>query len=99
MFERPCSKFRRLTSDDRDGRLSDAERRFTESHRLSCASCKSFESQTACALDLLTASRFEIEVGDNFNARILRSVQVSSGKDSWRYWSPALIGAGVAGLL
>ncbi len=91
-----CSKFQRLSLQARDRSLTESESCFVGAHRKSCVACLATERETVCALDLLTSTRYEVVVDDAFNARVLRMVKVTSGKDSWAYWSPAVVGAAIA---
>ena len=91
-----CKKFGRLSSEQADRTLSASEERFLERHRSVCAECRSLEHSTSCALNMLRMATLEPEVAPMFEDRVIRRLKVQQVKESLNYWSPALIGAGIA---
>ncbi|MBN9501191.1 MAG: hypothetical protein BGO01_14190 [Armatimonadetes bacterium 55-13] len=97
-----CSKYQRLSNEKFDRTLSLAEREFLAKHRSVCSECRMRESQSSNALNMLRMAAFDDEVQDSFEPqfeeRILRKLRVQSTRESVRYWSPAFVGAMIAGL-
>ena len=91
-----CGKFRRLVSEREDRLLVAREIAYLEEHRKVCASCSLLEAKSYSALNMLRMSTYDIEVDPGFNERVLRRLHVQSGRETVRYWSPALAGAAVA---
>lgn len=84
---------------DRD--LSLKEREFMARHKSVCTECHREETQGACALNMLRMAAIgdeELDNGPVFEDRILRRWRVQSTRESVRYWSPAFVGAVLAGL-
>ncbi len=84
-----------------DRTLSLRERGFMAQHRSACPECSREETQGACALNMLRLAAVEDDELDNspvFEDRILRKWRVQSTRESVRYWSPAFVGAVLAGL-
>jgi hypothetical protein len=48
------------------------------------------------ALTVLRSATLEPEVSPHFDDRVVRKIKLDSAKQSIRYWSPALVGAGIA---
>ena len=98
-----CSKYGRLVSEKEDRELSLREREFMAKHRSVCVGCRRKESMSANALNMLRLASFGDEpfdglAGIHFEERVLRRWRVSSTRESVRYWSPAFVGAAIAGL-
>lgn len=98
-----CSKYGRLVSEKEDRELSLREREFMAKHRSVCADCRRQESLSANALNMLRLASFGDEpfdglAGIQFEERVLRRWRVNSARESVRYWSPAFVGAAIAGL-
>jgi len=94
-----CRKFSRLISERTDRDLNLREERFLERHRVACSECRRSEVADDCVLNLLRASALEPEVeAPTFDDRILRRLRVQTVRDSLSYWSPAIAGAGIAGI-
>lgn len=91
-----CRKFSRLCSEQADRQLSPAEVRFLTRHRAVCSDCSSLEQTTACALNMLRLAALEPEIQPMFEDRVIRRLKVRQVKESLNYWSPALVGAGIA---
>lgn len=91
-----CRKFSRLISERTDRDLSVREERFLDRHRDACSECRRSEVADDCVLNLLRASALEPEVAPQFEDRVLRRLRVQTVRDSLNYWSPALVGAGIA---
>jgi len=94
-----CRKFSRLISERTDRDLSLREERFLERHRFACFECSRSEEADDCALNLLRASALEPEVvAPIFDDRVMRRLKVQTVRESLSYWSPALVGASIAGI-
>ena len=96
-----CGRYRRLTNEKNDRVLELKEREFMARHRAVCDECRVYESQSSSALNMLRLAAVqedEIETGLVFEERILRRWRVQSTRESVRYWSPAFLGAAIAGL-
>ncbi len=93
-----CRKFSRLISERADRDLKASEERFLERHRVACSECRRSEVADDCVLNLLRASAMEPEVAPMFDDRVIRRLRVQTVRDSLSYWSPALAGAGIAGI-
>lgn len=65
-------------------------------HRAVCRSCEAEEADTSFALNMLRGAALEPEVGFSFDERIMRLHRVRAVKQSFRYWSPAVLGAAIA---
>jgi len=91
-----CKKFGRLSSEQSDRTLTPAESKFLAKHRDVCPDCKRAEVTTTCALNMLRMATLEPEVAPMFEDRVLRRLKVQQVKESLNYWSPALVGAGIA---
>jgi hypothetical protein len=77
------------------------EREFMAQHRSVCSECRREETQGAFALNMLRLAAVEdepMESGLQFEERVLRRWRVQSTRESVRYWSPAFVGAAIAGL-
>ena len=96
-----CGKYRRLSGEKSDRALKLREREFMAKHRTVCDDCRVYEAQSTTALNMLRLAAVqeeEIETGLVFEERILRRWRVQSTRESVRYWSPAFMGAAIAGL-
>ena len=93
-----CNRFQRLVSEARDRELSLAEDGFLQKHRQICEPCRTSEQDAAMALDMLRMASLDPEVDPNFDVRVIRRLQVQSSRESVRYWSPAVVGALIAGI-
>ena len=91
-----CKKFIRLSSEQADRTLSPAEDRFLAKHRSVCKDCIEAEVTTTCALNMLRMATLEPEAAPMFEDRVIRKLKVQQVRDSLNYWSPALVGAGIA---
>lgn len=91
-----CEKFHRLSCESADRELSPKEAAFLDKHRMVCIDCVRYEDQAAVALSVLRSVVMEADVNPLFEERVMRRLRVSRAHDSLRYWSPALVGAGIA---
>lgn len=95
-----CHKFRRLSNEKHDRELSQAEKNFLDRHRSACAPCRSAETDGALALNMLR--QFALEADEpctlQFEERVIRRWRVQHVREGVGYWSPALMGAIVAGV-
>ena len=96
-----CGKYRRLTGEKNDRALELKEREFMARHRSVCDECRVYEAQSTTALNMLRMAAVqeeEVDAGIVFEERVLRRWRVQSTRESVRYWSPAFMGAAIAGL-
>lgn len=96
-----CGKYRRLMNEKFDRTLSLREREFMARHKSVCSDCHREETQSACALNMLRMAAVGDDEMDNsrvFEDRVLRRWRIQSTRESVRYWSPAFLGAVLAGL-
>ncbi|MDR3690190.1 MAG: hypothetical protein P4L46_12475 [Fimbriimonas sp.] len=91
-----CKKFIRLSNEQADRSLSVPEERFLDKHRRVCSECRKAEVSASYALNMLRLATLEPEVAPMFEDRVLRRLKVQQVKESLNYWSPALLGAGLA---
>lgn len=91
-----CSRFRRLANETRDRALSVAEEKFLEDHSERCESCARARASAEEAFSMLRLAALDPEPDPHFDERLLRRVQVLRGRESLRYWSPAMVAAAVA---
>lgn|GEM_PF-1136737 len=100
-----CTKYKRLSHERFDRDLSLAEREFIAKHRAVCSECRVVEAQGNTALNMLrmaAAEEPEFEgafATDHFEERVIRRLQIQTARESVRYWSPAFVGAAIAGLI
>ena len=95
-----CGKYEFLTVKLYDDELSTKELAFVERHEVQCATCRKEQALAEEGFNLLRGLVMEPqEVSDGFEDRILRRYRVAKGRESVRYWSPALAGAVVGGLI
>ena len=84
---------------DRD--LTLKERSYMAQHRSVCSECRVQEAHTATALNMLRMAAATEDIPDNsivFEERVMRRWRIQSTRESVRYWSPAFVGAAIAGL-
>ena len=91
-----CKRFGRLSSEQEDRTLTASEERFLEKHRRVCEECSQIERTSCNALNMLRMATLEPEVAPLFEDRVIRRLKVQQVKESLNYWSPALVGAGIA---
>lgn len=91
-----CRKFSRLVNEREDRDLSLSERAFFESHLDVCPRCSAIAGTNELVLSVLRDASLDPEPSAQFDERVLRRVQIQFHRDGFRYWSPALIGAGIA---
>jgi hypothetical protein len=93
-----CRRFSRLLNEREDRSLTANEAAFIESHREACACCRRLEQQSFISLDLLRLASIDVEAAPGFDHRVIRRAKNQATVDTVRYWSPALVGAAVAGI-
>ena len=91
-----CKKFRRLSSEQADRTLSRSEDRFLLKHRSVCSECTRAKVSSTYALNMLRMAALEPEIAPMFEDRVIRKLKVQQVRESLNYWSPALVGAGIA---
>jgi hypothetical protein len=95
-----CGKYEYLAVKLHDNELSNKELAFFEHHEALCATCRKEQELAEQGLNLLRGLVMEPhEVSAGFEDRILRRFRVQKGRESIGYWSPALAGAVVGGLI
>ena len=98
-----CGKYRRLMNEKNDRTLGLGEREFMAKHRDVCVECRKQEALSSSALNMLRLASFaededSFDSGLQFEERVLRRLRVNNTRESIRYWSPAFVGAAIAGL-
>jgi anti-sigma factor RsiW len=78
--------------------LSPRDQEFFDRHLNACERCRAEARLSAASLDLLRSAALEVEVTDSFEDRLVRLARNRAAAESLRYWSPALIGAALAGI-
>jgi hypothetical protein len=91
-----CKRFRKLWNDGDLRELEADELSFLDQHRDMCEECREFEASASFSLEMLRDATLDPVVSDNFDERVLRRVRVQTVRESLSYWSPALVGAGIA---
>lgn len=91
-----CKKFGRLLNEREDRLLKDSEIGFLAKHRSVCPACKKEEAASVLSLNMLRAAAMEEAPAEHFDERLLRRIRVSRVKESLGYWTPALLGGGIA---
>lgn len=95
-----CRRFGRLLNEASDREMTPSESAFLHRHRTRCEPCRVEEEAATASLNLLRGAIFDAEVTPSFDRRVVRRAQVALVRDSFRYWSPAVLGgAVVAGLI
>lgn len=94
-----CRKFKVLSNDEADRELHPREQRFMEKHRRVCTPCREMETSSFVALNMLRGATLDVQVGPHFDERVLRRLKVRTVRESFGYWSPAFLGAGIACLV
>ena len=93
-----CRKFEKLVLDSEDRSLSSRELTFVESHKNHCTSCERFIGETFASLTALRNSKDNYEGVETFDLHVVRMVKVQAGRDTWKYWLPAVLSAGIAAI-
>jgi predicted anti-sigma-YlaC factor YlaD len=91
-----CRRFRALHEVRESEPLTVVDSSFFETHLASCESCREFDASAATALSLLRTAALEPEISQGFEDRVIRKLKVQTGRESFNYWSPALVGAAIA---
>ncbi len=94
-----CGRYRWLAYEALDRDLSEHEQEFFAQHEASCRRCEQHMAKGFAALNMLRGQALEASPKASFDERVLRRYRVISVRSSLRYWSPAMIGAAVAGLV
>lgn len=94
-----CRKYRKLYYDRRDRKLSVREQGFMSKHEAVCPNCERRMQIAVVALNMLRQEALEGCARPNFEDRVLRRFRVETVRGSFGYWSPAVLGAAVAGLV
>jgi len=94
-----CRKYHKLFHAQRDRELSPKESSFLEHHRSACYKCDEEMAGSNDILDILRMSAMEAECSPHFDDRVVRKFKLESAKAKLTYWSPAVFGAAVAGLV
>jgi hypothetical protein len=91
-----CRRFQRLIDDREERGLTGRELSFLDAHRAHCPACRKSESICSVSLNMLRDARIEPEPDPHFIDTVVRKAKLQQTRGTWAYWSPALIGAGVA---
>jgi hypothetical protein len=91
-----CRRFGRLLNEASDRVMTTRESAFLDRHRARCGACRMEEEAANASLNLLRGAIFEADVAPSFDHRVVRRAQVALVRDSFRYWSPAVLGGAVA---
>ena len=91
-----CKRFRKLWNDGDGRELETDELSFVNQHRQMCEECREFEMSASFSLGVLREATLDPVVSESFDDRVLRRVRVQTVRESLGYWSPALVGAGIA---
>jgi predicted anti-sigma-YlaC factor YlaD len=94
-----CARYRKLSYASRDRVLNDREQKFVDEHAAICPECAQSVQQANDAFDMLRLEAFEAAPLANYDDRLLRKHKLQTVRASVSYWSPAMLGAGVAGLV
>ncbi|HEY3782825.1 MAG TPA: hypothetical protein VGL56_17210 [Fimbriimonadaceae bacterium] len=94
-----CKKYKKLSFDQRDRELTPGEIAFMGAHEERCEECARSMESASFALDALRGEFMEPVPCPNFESKVIRQYRIESKRASLRYWSPAVVGAAVAGLV
>lgn len=94
-----CLQFRKLAREGQDRSFTEKEADLMEAHRAKCPRCADYETSMVGSLISLRGSELPIEAAEGYTMRVAKKAWVVCQRDTARYWSPALCGAAVAGLL
>ena len=94
----PCRKCHRLRQKRAISSLSSFEEAWLEKHWQECPDCAAEEAADMEAMCALRASAPQVEVGSDFDAKLVRRIRLDRGARSLAYWSPAFVGAALAGI-
>jgi hypothetical protein len=98
MLKFSCNRFSRLLFDRGDRALSGSEELFFNSHLAKCEACwQKARTEEAALLDLRMLTE-DPEPSEGFDDRILKAFRDGPKPLSLGYWSPALMGAAIAGI-
>lgn len=97
MLTSSCSRFRRLSNHSLDKELASDEGAFLVEHASKCAFCSEYHNSNELIFEL---RGFDLgaSVSDTFDRRVIRKLNIQIVQESLRFWSPALIGAAIAGI-
>jgi hypothetical protein len=91
-----CGKFKYLSIEKFDRQLTPREDSFYRKHREVCFTCLRHEQQGLNAMNLIGSAAMEVEVGEEFNERVLIGYRKSRKRVAITYWSPVFAGAALA---
>lgn len=94
-----CRKFKKLVNDGLDRDLNDRELIFMDRHRNVCTPCRQSERQSHMALNMLRLSAWDVDEAPGYEEKLIRKVRLQNARASFGYWSPALLGAAIAGVV
>jgi len=99
MFKFSCKRFSNLIFEMGDRTLTDSELQFYNSHLAKCEACwQRARTEEAALFDLRMLTE-DPEPSESFDNRILQAFRDGPKPFlSFGYWSPALIGAAIAGI-
>ncbi|MCC6403733.1 MAG: hypothetical protein IT207_06950 [Fimbriimonadaceae bacterium] len=94
----PCHKCRRLRQKRAISSLSAFEEAWLQEHWLACPECAADEAADLQVRAVLRASASNIDASHDFDEKLLRRVRLDRGARTLAYWSPAFVGAALAGI-
>lgn len=94
----PCRKLRRLRRKETIGSLTPFEEQWCEQHLRECPECGEEELAGKHALEALRNAASEVEVSAEFDANLVRRIRLDKSVRTFAYWSPAFVGAALAGI-
>lgn len=92
-----CKRFRRLCDESLDRELASTEESFLSEHAVQCAPCLDYQNSNQLIF-ALRGLDLGATVSDSFDRRVMRRLALQNIQESLRFWSPALLGAAIAGI-
>lgn len=92
-----CARYRKYKTLAEDGRATEAQYRFLESHEEKCPVCLEEHERTLQALNFLKSNVIEPLEGNDLETIILKRWRTERRSRVVTYWLPAVAGAVAAG--
>jgi len=93
-----CKKFEHLLCEVGDRDLTELEEVFMAEHSKGCASCGAVQNAQSSSLKLLKDGALNHEGNEQFDLRLVRIININRARESYAYWFPAVISAGIAAI-
>lgn len=93
---KPCDRFDWLLCESEDRSLTAREQDFFDLHSIECVTCSQLATNHKKTFSALRLQKLDYEGDSNFEARVVRLIKVQNGRDSLKYWFPAVLSAGIA---